>query len=669
MNLTTGSIAQVIKMRKLRWFSVLAALALAACGGGNSACDTSFSSCGSTGGTTTVVATSVVLVTDSPTIPSDNSKAANLTAYVRDANNNFVSGALVVFTSDSGGLAVTQATTDDNGVATATLNTLGDPSKRTIAVTATVTTTKSVITANANVDVTGTALTLQGPKALTSGQSGTYTATLVDFAKTPIAGATVTVVPPAALTVANTTLTTDSNGVVTFTGTATTGSGTVEVDSLGVAQTLTVAVNSDAVTFTAPAANTLVPLNTQQTVTVNWSQAGAPVANATVNMATTRGCIVTGGTTTCAGQPTTSAVQTDASGNATITIVSDNAGGATISGTVAGGTVGTLAVQFIATTAAVIDVQPDVFTLATHGGTPDHSTITAVVRDANNNLVTGATVAFTLNDVTGGTLTLPTAITDQQGRAQTAYNSSSTTSAANGVHITATVQGTAISKTVDLTVARQQVFISIGTGNSVKEENAAQYSVDYIVQVTDAGGAGVANVPLSMSVLSQRYFKGLRTIVGSGWTTCYTIPNDEANCLVGLVPDAAVSLGCADEDFNRNGILDPGENQNGNNPSTVSAQNPNGVPTLEAGNIALVSPANPTTDTNGFVLVHVYYPQEYAYYLQVTLQAQATVQGTAFAAQSTFMLAGLADDFSDVKSAPPGIISPFGKSNTCSDMN
>ena len=27
MNLTTGSIAQVIKMRKLRWFSVLAALA------------------------------------------------------------------------------------------------------------------------------------------------------------------------------------------------------------------------------------------------------------------------------------------------------------------------------------------------------------------------------------------------------------------------------------------------------------------------------------------------------------------------------------------------------------------------------------------------------------------------------------------------------------------
>ncbi|MGH8253231.1 MAG: hypothetical protein ACRES2_04270, partial [Steroidobacteraceae bacterium] len=249
------------------------------------------------------------------------------------------------------------------------------------------------------------------------------------------------------------------------------------------------------------------------------------------------------------------------------------------------------------------------------------------------------------------------------------YNSGSTTSAANGVHVTATVQTTAIAKTVDLTVARQQVFISIGTGNEIKEPNVAQYQVSYIVQVTDAGGAGVANVPLSMSVLSQRYFKGVRAVAGSVWATCYTIPNDEANCVIGLVPDSTVSAGCADEDFNRNGILDVGENQNGNNPATISSQNPTGVPTLEAGNIALVTPASPTTDANGFVLVDVFYPQEYAYYLQVTLQAQATVQGTAFSASSTFLLAGSATDFNSTASAPPGIVSPFGRSNTCSDMN
>jgi hypothetical protein len=674
MDFTNRSIAQVIKMRKLRWFSALAALAaltLAACGGGSSSCDTAFSSCGSSGGGTTIQVSTVVLVTDTPTIPSDNTTPANLTAYVRDANNNFVSGVLVVFTADSGGLAVTQATTDTNGVATATLNTLGDPTNRAVTVTATVTTSTASISGTATVQVNGTFLQLQGPSALTAGQQATYTVTLQDSGKHPISGATVTVTAPATVSVGTTTLTTDSLGQVNFVGTgATGGSGTLSVAALGATQQQTVAVNSDAVSFASPAPNINIDLNTQQVVTVNWSQNGVAVANSVINMATTRGCIVSGAATTCTGQPSTSQVTTDASGNAQITIVSENAGGATISGTVAGGTTGTLAVQFIATTAAFIDVQPDVFTLATVGGTPDTSNITAVVRDVNNNLVTGATVSFTLNDITGGTLTLPTAVTNNEGRASTVYASGSTTSAANGVHVTATVvvNSTPISKTVDLTVARQQVFISIGTGNEIAEPNAAQYEVDYIVQVTDANGAGVANVPLSMSVLSQRYFKGKRVQGTSTWTTCYTIPQDAANCVIGLVPDATVSMGCADEDFNRNGILDPGENNNGNNPATISSQNPLGVPTLEAGNIASVTPANPTTDATGFVLVHVFYPQEYAYYLQVTLQAQATVQGTAFSAMSTFMLAGIDTDFNSLTTEPPGITSPFGKSNTCSNM-
>ena len=62
-----------------------------------------------------------------------------------------------------------------------------------------------------------------------------------------------------------------------------------------------------------------------------------------------------------------------------------------------------------------------------------------------------------------------------------------------------------------LTVARREVFISIGTGNSIEEPNAAQYKVEYVVQLTDASGNGVANVPLTVSMLSQRYLKGFRT--------------------------------------------------------------------------------------------------------------------------------------------------------------
>jgi Bacterial Ig-like domain (group 1) len=651
-----GSIAQVIKMRKLRWFSALAALALAACGGGNSCGTTSFANtCGNTGGPPPIVVASVLLVSDASAIPSDNSLQANMTAYVRDANNNFVPNVPVVFTSDSGGVTVSQATTDANGIAKAALSTLADKTNRTITVTA----TANKVVGTATVNVIGSVIDLQGPLTLTQGQQAPYTVALTDAGGKGIANTAITVQPPANLTVNSTTLTTDNQGRATVTATgASGGSGSLTVSGLGLSKSLTVAVNADALTFSAPAANTTIALNTTQSVTAHWVQNGAPVANQPINIATTRGCI-NPAATVCTGQSATIQINTNASGDATVLLLSDNAGGATVTATTTNGTAANLSLQFIAVTPASIDVQPSVFTLAPG----DQSILTAVVRDANNNLVTGATVVFSLNDVTGGTLSTASANTDLQGRAQTVYTAGSGTSAAGGVKITATIQSnSAINKTVGLTVAKRQVFISIGTGNSIVEPNAAQYSVDYVVQVTDSTGAGVKGVSMAMSVLSQRYFKGIRVLVtASSWGTCYTVPNNEANCKIGTPPSAAVSPGCADEDFNRNGVLDPGENQNGNNPAT-------GTPTIEAGNIATVAPTSAgsfVTDANGFAYVTVFYPQEYAYYLQVTLQAQASVQGTAFSASSTFLLPGIASDFNNKDTAPPGITSPFGKAIDC----
>lgn len=295
----------------------------------------------------------------------------------------------------------------------------------------------------------------------------------------------------------------------------------------------------------------------------------------------------------------------------------------------------------------MIDVQPSVFTIAPG----ETSTISAVVRDAQNNLVANKIVAFTLTDVTGGTLSVPTAVTDLQGRAQTIYTAGTVPSANNGVQITATVQGSAVTpKTVSLTVARRQVFISIGTGNQISEPNTAQYKKDYVIQVTDSAGVGVANASLVVSVLSQRYYKGFRTfpLGGTAWTTTYT------------VPVVAGVGGCIDEDFNRNGVLDPGEDTNASGK-------------IEAGNIVAVlsssatTPANVTTDASGFALVSIYYPQEFAYYLDVELRAQAQVQGTAFYASTKFNLEGLASDFTDRNTSPPGPVSPFGVGTLCTD--
>jgi hypothetical protein len=328
--------------------------------------------------------------------------------------------------------------------------------------------------------------------------------------------------------------------------------------------------------------------------------------------------------------------------------------------------------EFVATVATAIDVQPSAFTIATG----QSSTLTAVVRDATGNLVKNKTIVFTLDDVTGGQLSIGSAVTDSQGRAQTVYTASNTTSANQGVRITATVQGVApvLADLVALTVARREVFISIGTGNEISEPNTAQYDIEYVVQVTDSNGNGVPNVPVSMRLLSEQYYKGYRldgsqlTPPSNAWLTLYTVTGSTSSAGAGCSDEDLDRDGTLDsEDRNRNGILDPGEDLNGN--TVLDDEDFNGSGRIEAGNIAAVSPSNVVTDASGFALVHVRYPQEYAYYLTVSLTASTTVQGTEYQRTSRFMLPGLGTDFSLSTRGVPGPVSPFGIAGTCTNPN
>jgi hypothetical protein len=124
-------------MYKSAFLSVLLAGLLTACGGGG---DDAFG--GNTpgtpgGGGNNPTIAAVTVTTSTPTILSDGSNSATITALVRDATNNLIAGVPVTFTANSGGVAVTRGTTDASGSATATLTTAGDPTLRTITVTAT----------------------------------------------------------------------------------------------------------------------------------------------------------------------------------------------------------------------------------------------------------------------------------------------------------------------------------------------------------------------------------------------------------------------------------------------------------------------------------------------------------------------------------------------------
>jgi len=147
-----------------------------------------------------------------------------------------------------------------------------------------------------------------------------------------------------------------------------------------------------------------------------------------------------------------------------------------------------------------------------------------------------------------------------------------------------------------------------------------------------------------MSVVSTDYYKGYyeADVINDLW-----VPNYQATCQDEdtLVPATA-----------RNGILDPGEDFNNSG-------------SIEAGNVATVSPGTVITDANGFGLVRMTYAQEFGNWLLVTIQAKASVTGTEFLETQDYGLEVLRADVALNQSPPGGIDSRWGRQPTCATLD
>jgi hypothetical protein len=304
------------------------------------------------------------------------------------------------------------------------------------------------------------------------------------------------------------------------------------------------------------------------------------------------------------------------------------------------------------------------------------------VRDAQNNLVEGQTVNFSITqDPTGGALSVSSGVTDAQGQASTVYTASTTTSANNGVIISATVQGTAVTGTTSLTVAGQTVFLSLGTGNTIipyvppgspSGTPSVQYELPYSVQAVDNAGHGVNNVPITFTVTSLAYLKGFMAWNGSNWAPSPTTSQPTTTVTPGppvvttitpsTDPDAYTLTGyagCASEDTSNNGILVPGVGGND--------YNSNGK--LDPGLVAASDVPSATTANGGSASLNLIYPKDHAYWVAIRLTATATVAGTQSSTSADFWLPGAATDYSSKTTAPPGPNSPYGQALTCKEAN
>ncbi|HHH35686.1 MAG TPA: invasin [Gammaproteobacteria bacterium] len=615
-------------------FRILALFIIATLLGGCINNDQSFVSTSSTATASSGVA-SILLLVGSPQLGSSGKDTVTVTAIVKDSNNLVMDNIPVAFTADSGSVVVTQGTTDSAGQATATLSPGGDYTNRTITVTA----TAGTVSQSTTVDVTGTTLSISGENSVTINDAVSLTLTLTDSDNQPIANKTVTITSALGNSLGASPLPTDSAGQVQFTVTASNaGTDTITASAQGATATHTLTISADQFQITTPAAAADINLNTCTQVQLSWQVSGSPNSGQTVNFSATRGAIYSDSACTSAA---TSAV-TNASGLATVYIQSSNAGPSVLTAYVTGGPSTSKNVNFVATMASSIDLQVDNATIGPNDGsqsTQQQATITATVRDANNNLVKGKVIRFSITqDNSGGTLTTATATTDSLGQASTTYVSSAATTAKNGVVITATVQDTpTVTGSISLTVAKSELFVRFGTGNKINLVGDSQYSLPYTVIVTDASGNPVST-NVNLSINPEKYAKGYWEVVG---TNSFWTQNMVDTCL--------------SEDTNENGILDSGEDNNGN-----------GI--LDPGNVATV-PGSVTTDANGVYEFGILYPRSYARWVYVRLTATTGVAGTESQFTERFWLWIAATDVNDKNVPPPGASSPFGVAVGCNNTN
>ena len=611
-------------------FSLVATLA--ACGGG-----------GAKGPTTDtnpplVVATvtEIQLSTDVPELSSDGAVPVTIFADVKGEGSILLKDQPVTFTADSGALSVASPTTDANGRAKATLSTGGNKASRNILVTV----KSGSLTQTTSVTVGGTKLTISAPSSLVVNSSTTMTVFLKDSAGNGISGQQVVFTSKLGNTFTPSVAITTATGQATISVNANVGgSETITAKALGATATQDISISPNNFVFVSPASATEVPLNTSQVVTVHFDVNGVNKPDIPISFSSTRGTIV-------AADP-----KTNPSGNANLTVSSTTAGIGTITANVSGAST-QRDIEFVATNAAIMNISasPAVVGVNAIGTSTQQSTITAQIKDSAGNLVKNKVINFSIVDVTGGKLSPGSAITDSQGIASTVYTAGTTTSAQNGVTVSGVVAGTAVTASANLTVARQALFVDLGTDNTVrKSTDGPNYEKDYSVLVVDAGRGAVKGATVTVTLTPLTYGKGFYFYndAASAWNLFSTI--------AGFPNDA-----CLSEDRDGDGQLDTIVG------GSLTNEDTNGDGLLTPSAVATVT-ASATTDNSGFAIVTIKYPAEVGNWVKVRLEARATVAASEGTGRVEFVLPVLASDFTNKTVSPPGNPSRFGQSGSCSD--
>jgi hypothetical protein len=642
--------------------------ALAACGGGGSAAGSSvFSGNGgasspSSGASAT--AADLVVVLSKNSLSNTGTDTLTVTVTSIDANRATVANVPVSFSVDSNAIVTPAGTaTGTSGTLTATVSEGSDTTVRVVNVTVTsgsVTRTVSfnVVQSVATTTPQAADLTLQLDQLNITNAGSTpvnATATAVDANRNALQGIPIQIsVNSNAIVVVNSAQT-DTNGQV---------KGVVTIGSDHSNRIITVTATSG--TLVRVAAFQVIGATLQGTAVPTVMTAGASGNVINYALKDVNSNPMPNQAITVSGSGVASASgTTDSNGLYTYTYTAPSTPGAiTISASAAGANsaitvnvaAGAGSVPTVTTPAnsATLTVAPSVIAVNS-GGTNNIATINTLFLSASNAPITNIRVRYDLNgdpNSVGGTIGAGTNLiySDASGNASSTYTPGANTSPTNGLTIRAcwdyadfAVGTCPHSATTTTTVVSNPVSITIGTDETVADGSSKlTYVKQFVVLVVDAAGNPKSDVQITPSIDLKHYYKGYYTLNGTIW-------------------DQTITAKCLNEDTNRNGVIDTGEDINGN-----------GQLDPRKSDVSISMVGSTKTDSNGVAVMQIEYPKSVgswddfiitasaagvlsppAYYLNPTTPAFLPIPVSAVDSQVT----------------PAFVQSPYGVAASCTNPN
>ena len=193
--------------------------------------------------------------------------------------------------------------------------------------------------------------------------------------------------------------------------------------------------------------------------------------------------------------------------------------------------------------------------------------------------------------------------------------------------------------TAKLTVTSEPLGVTIGT-NEFVIVNELTYVKKFVISVADSAGNAKPDVNLVVSLDLPSYRKGFYTAGTSKW----------------IKTETAI---CANEDQNRNGVLDPGDDTNGD--GQLWPRKPD----------VIISLLQSKTRADGTAEVQITYAKDHGSWVDALITVSASgVSGSE--GRATYFVAPVPVDAASINAvtvAPAYIVSPYRIAGSCANPN